>query len=67
MAFVPEAQAVTIGMAGPWKRLRMAIMLDAMFGIIMGMKYGETRRGPRFKSLECSVINVAMPPMPLPM
>ena len=45
----------------------MAIMLDAMFGIIMGMKYGETRRGPRLKSLECSVINVAMPPMPLPM
>ena len=66
MALEPEAQAVTIGMAGPLQPKRMAIMLEAMLAIIIGIKNGETRRGPRSSSFWCSAMNVAMPPMPVP-
>ena len=63
---IEQLLAVTIGMAGPLQPKRMAIMLEAMLAIIIGIKNGETRRGPRSSSFWCSAMNVAMPPMPVP-
>ena len=66
MALLPEAQAVTSGIAGPLQPKRMAIRPEAILAIIIGIKYGETRRGPLSRSLLCSVKKVPMPPMPVP-
>ena len=38
IALLPEAQAVTIGRAGPVQEKRIAIIALAMFAIIIGMK-----------------------------
>ena len=45
----------------------MAIMEEAMLQIIMGMKKGDTFRGPASSIFLCSDMKVAMPPVPVPM
>ncbi len=66
MAFEPDAQAVTAGIAGPRQSWRMAIIPAAMLPSSIGMKRGDTRRGPFSISLVCSASKVLMPPMPEP-
>ena len=64
--FVEVAQAVTAGSVGPFAPKRMAIVPAAIFDIIIGIKKGETRPGPRSLSFSVSLTNVFMPPMPEP-
>lgn len=60
------AQAVTTGSVGPFAAKRMAIVPAAMLEIIIGIKKGDTRLGPRSCSLSVSLTNVVIPPMPDP-
>ena len=63
---VPVAQAVVTGRQGPVAPYLMAMVPAAMLAIIMGMKWGDTRRGPFSMSLVCSLSKVSNPPMPEP-
>ena len=66
MALVPDAHAVTAGIAEFLQLKRIAIIPDAILAIIIGIKYGETLRGPFSKRAVCSVMKVLIPPIPEP-
>lgn len=65
-ALVLVAQAVVTGKQGPVAWKRMAMLPAAMLAIIMGMKWGDTRRGPFSSSFWCSAAKVSNPPIPDP-
>jgi len=66
MAFVPEAQAVARDMFGPRAPTRMAMLPAAPSEIIIGMRKGLTRSGPRWRRISYCSTRVVMPPMPEP-
>ena len=66
-AWVPAAQAVQVFSAGPWKPCRIDTAAGAALGIIIGMRNGDTRRGPFSLMTRIWSSRVWMPPMPVPM
>ena len=59
-----EAQAETVEKLGPLKPYRMDIWPGAMSVIIIGIKNGLIRRGPRSMSVRDCCSKVCIPPIP---
>jgi len=66
MEWVPVAHAVTAVVFGPLAPYRMEIWPLAMLAIIIGMKKGLTRRGPRSSRMLYCSSQLPRPPMPEP-
>ena len=63
---VPAAQAVTTFSHGPWKPYFIETAAAGALPITIGMRNGETRRGPfSYRTMVWSSI-VCRPPMPVP-
>ena len=66
MASAPLEQAETVQKFGPLAPRRMERCPEAMSAIIIGIKKGLMRDGPRSSSTRNCCDSVPMPPMPLP-
>ncbi len=67
IAFEPAAHAVVMQRFGPVQPLCIEITPAVAFGIIMGMKNGEMRLGPRVMKVSMPSSMVVSPPMPVPL
>ena len=65
-AWFPDAQAVVVHETGPRRPSSIEAWAAPMFGMIIGMKSGDTRSGPRSSQRITWSTNVVSPPMPLP-
>ena len=67
MELVPVAHALITESETPFALKRIATLPVAMLPIIIGMKNGETLRGPPFSRFTVLLMKVFRPPMPAPM
>ncbi len=66
MAFADAAHAVTVQVLGPKRLNSIETTPPAMFEMILAMASGETRSGPRWRSVSTDSWNVLIPPIPEP-
>jgi hypothetical protein len=66
IAWLAVAQAVTTERLGPFRPYSMEKYPDNMFGMIAGIRNGVTRLCPRASRVRCSLVMVAIAPMPVP-
>ena len=67
IAFAPAAHADTTPKVGPSSPWRIETWPGSALPIMSGTVSGETRVGPRSRSVSCCSSIVASPPIPVPM